>query len=104
MLNNKSNPNEGKVTLGPEVWQRVFNWRLYKHTISSLKQIFKNRSFGFADIVGVPREKIELIRGPVEPPLPFPFCELIVGTELGAQRCAQKQNLARAAVTSKPNT
>jgi DNA-binding NtrC family response regulator len=88
MMNNKTNPNEGKVILGPEVWQRVFNGQFYKHTRTLLKQVFK-RDFGFNDwdAMGITIAEYDRIRGSSELPVWLPFCKLILETSEGHQRC-----------------
>jgi transcriptional regulator with PAS, ATPase and Fis domain len=94
-----------KISIGLEVWQRVFNWRIYQQTLSLLRQIFK-RSFGVGNFeaMGITPEEYERIRGPLkEPGIPFPFCEFINGTEEGKRRCTleMKQSVARASSTGK---
>jgi transcriptional regulator with PAS, ATPase and Fis domain len=94
-----------KGRLGPEVWQRVFNWRIYQQTVSLLKQIFK-RSFGFGNFeaMGMTGEEFARVRGPLkEPMIPFPFCNFILGTEEGKRRCdlEGKQSWARISSTGK---
>jgi len=105
MNNNKNHPSKKRVILGPEVWQRVLNWRIFQQTVSLLRQIFK-RSFLFGDFeaMGITDEEYERVRGPLkEPRIPFPFCEFIAGTEEGKRRCAleSKQSSDRASSTDK---
>jgi len=109
-LQDKLSPDyfgDEKIRLGPEVWQRVFNWRVFQQTVSLLRQIFK-RTFAFADFeaMGITNEEYKRIRGPLkEPPIPFPFCEFIYGTEEGKRRCVleDKQSSTRASSIGKPD-
>jgi len=99
--------NNEKIGLGPEVWQRVFNWRIYQQTKSLLKQIFK-RSFAFGDFeaMGITREEYARIRGPIKEPMTLlPFCDSINGTEEGQRRCTldADQSSARISSTGKPD-
>jgi hypothetical protein len=51
-----------KMSLGPEVWRRVFSSPLYQQVGSLFKQIFK-RGFAFYDLEGISCQEFEKIRG-----------------------------------------
>ena len=92
-----------KMTLGPEVWERVFASPLCQRTCTLLKQLFK-RSFGFSDLTGITDEEFKRIRDSLkELSIPLPFCEIIWRTEEGVRRCNlnEKQCVARILITGK---